>query len=252
MALERNKGPLRDEEMLRLFREIMSACLAQQEPLKVGVPRPRGHVHAGGGAQALRPLGARAAAAVDRRGLPRSGGGHRRLRRRADRELDRGHGQQHAGPVPDLAAQDLRRGRAAHPPVPDGAHGVARARSQRICSHPQSLAQCRGWLDEHLPDVERDPGVEQRRGRAARARRDRARRRSPARRRRRSTASRSSPREIEDRPDNTTRFLVIGRKLLRAERAATARRCSSSVPPHRRAGRAVPPARAVRAATASA
>ncbi|HEX5765297.1 MAG TPA: chorismate mutase, partial [Woeseiaceae bacterium] len=32
----RNKGPLRDEEMLRLFREIMSACLAQQEPLKVG------------------------------------------------------------------------------------------------------------------------------------------------------------------------------------------------------------------------
>jgi len=32
----RNEGPIRDEEMLRLFREIMSACLAQQEPLKVG------------------------------------------------------------------------------------------------------------------------------------------------------------------------------------------------------------------------
>ena len=28
-VLERNDGPLRDEEMLRLFREIMSACLAQ-------------------------------------------------------------------------------------------------------------------------------------------------------------------------------------------------------------------------------
>ena len=33
---DRNDGPLRDEEMLRLFREIMSACLAQQEPLKIG------------------------------------------------------------------------------------------------------------------------------------------------------------------------------------------------------------------------
>src|SRR3984893_1182885 len=30
LALERNQGPLRDEEIARLFREIMSACLAQQ------------------------------------------------------------------------------------------------------------------------------------------------------------------------------------------------------------------------------
>ena len=29
-VLERNDGPLRNDEMLRLFREIMSACLAQQ------------------------------------------------------------------------------------------------------------------------------------------------------------------------------------------------------------------------------
>ena len=35
-VLDRNDGPMRDEEMLRLFREIMSACLAQQEPLKIG------------------------------------------------------------------------------------------------------------------------------------------------------------------------------------------------------------------------
>ena len=31
------------------------------------------------------------------------------------------------------------------------------AKIKRICSHPQSLAQCRGWLDEHLPDVPRIP-----------------------------------------------------------------------------------------------
>src|ERR1700692_979564 len=40
MALERNRGPLRDEEIARLFREIMSACLAQQEPLKVALLGP--------------------------------------------------------------------------------------------------------------------------------------------------------------------------------------------------------------------
>src|SRR5215469_3053915 len=42
MARDRNKGPLRDEEILRLFREIMSACLAQQEPLKVAYLGPEG------------------------------------------------------------------------------------------------------------------------------------------------------------------------------------------------------------------
>ncbi len=39
---DRNEGPLRDEEMLRLFREIMSACLAQQDPLKVAYVGPVG------------------------------------------------------------------------------------------------------------------------------------------------------------------------------------------------------------------
>ncbi|HXS29783.1 MAG TPA: chorismate mutase, partial [Steroidobacteraceae bacterium] len=43
MALARNgKGPLRDEEVLRLFREIMSACLAQEKPLKVAYLGPEG------------------------------------------------------------------------------------------------------------------------------------------------------------------------------------------------------------------
>src|SRR5258708_23821558 len=42
MALKRNQGPLRDEEIARLFREIMSACLAQQEPLKGAFLGPEG------------------------------------------------------------------------------------------------------------------------------------------------------------------------------------------------------------------
>ena len=41
-VIEENDGPLSDEEMVRLFREIMSACLAQQEPLKVAFLGPEG------------------------------------------------------------------------------------------------------------------------------------------------------------------------------------------------------------------
>ena len=43
-VVDRNDGPLSDEVLLRLFREIMSACLAQQEPLKVGFLGPGRHV----------------------------------------------------------------------------------------------------------------------------------------------------------------------------------------------------------------
>src|SRR5687768_17696149 len=41
-VVDRNDGPLNDEVLVRLFREIMSACLAQQEPLKIGFLGPEG------------------------------------------------------------------------------------------------------------------------------------------------------------------------------------------------------------------
>jgi chorismate mutase/prephenate dehydratase len=65
LALERNQkarleGGLRDEEIVRLFREIMSACLAQEEPLKVAFLGPEGtfsqsavHKHFGHSVRAL-------------------------------------------------------------------------------------------------------------------------------------------------------------------------------------------------------
>jgi len=34
-VMERNNGPLENEEIARLFREIMSACLALEQPIKV-------------------------------------------------------------------------------------------------------------------------------------------------------------------------------------------------------------------------
>src|SRR5262245_45552622 len=41
-VVDRNQGPLSDDVLVRLFREIMSACLAQQEPLKIGYLGPEG------------------------------------------------------------------------------------------------------------------------------------------------------------------------------------------------------------------
>ena len=41
-VVDRNEGPLSDEVLVRLFREVMSACLAQQEPLRIGCLGPEG------------------------------------------------------------------------------------------------------------------------------------------------------------------------------------------------------------------
>jgi chorismate mutase / prephenate dehydratase len=83
---------------------------------------------------------------------------------------------------------------------------------KRVCAHAQALAQCRGWLDEQLPDAERVAVSSNAEG-ARRARDERG------------TAAIASSaaaeiyglellaNDIEDRADNTTRFLVIGRKL---------------------------------------
>ena len=126
MARERNKGPLRTEEILRLFREIMSACLAQEEPLKVGYLGPEGTFsqtatlkHFGHSVRAL------ALPSVER-GVPRGRGRARRFRRGAGGEFHRRLGQPHARHLVRLAAADLRRSGAAHPPVPHGRHGLAR------------------------------------------------------------------------------------------------------------------------------
>src|SRR6185312_13596697 len=87
-------------------------------------------------------------------------------------------------------------------------------RIERVCAHAQALGQCRGWLDEHLPGAERLPVSSNAEG-ARRARDERG------------TAAIAGEtaaeiygldilaQQIEDREDNTTRFLVIGRKLLR-------------------------------------
>ena len=209
---ERNEGPLRDEEMLRLFREIMSACLAQQEPLKVGFLGPEGtftqtavYKHFGHSARGL-PY-----ATIDE----------------VFQEVENGAADFGVVPI-----ENSTEGTVNHTldmfltsPLKVGGeielrieqhllgnlHGLDEV--QRICAHEQSLAQCRGWLREYMPHVELI-GVNSNAAGARRARDEKG------------TAAiggdaaaevynlKIMVNNIEDQADNSTRFLVIGRKLL--------------------------------------
>ena len=80
---------------------------------------------------------------------------------------------------------------------------------KKIYSHAQSLAQCNGWLGKNLPHAERIPV-----GSNAEAARRAAREKGAAAVAAQAAAARYRlkvlGREIEDDPNNTTRFLVLG------------------------------------------
>jgi chorismate mutase/prephenate dehydratase len=213
-ALERNKGPLRNEEIARLFREIMSACLAQQEPLKIAFLGPEGTFsqqavlkHFGHSVRAL-PLTSIGevfeevqAGHADFGIVPIENSTEGTVNNTLDMFL--------TSPLKICGEVELR----IHQHVMGRMHGLEKI--VRVCSHQQSLAQCRQWLDEYLPNAERVPVSSN--AEAARRARDED-----------GTAAIAGQAaaevyglnvivpEIEDAPDNTTRFLVIGRKLFSA------------------------------------
>lgn len=215
MALERNaasraSGALRDEEVVRLFREIMSACLAQEEPLKIGFLGPEGtfsqtavYKHFGHSARAL------ALSTIDE----------------VFHEVEAGHADFGVVPIENstegsvnhtldrFLVSPLRICGEVELRIRQNLMGKMRSLREvkRICSHPQSLAQCRQWLQEHLPDVEII--AESSNAEAARRARDEKGTAAIAG----ETASEVYgltilAADIEDRADNSTRFLVIGRR----------------------------------------
>jgi chorismate mutase / prephenate dehydratase len=210
-ALERNHGPLRDEEIARLFREIMSACLAQQEPLKVAFLGPEGtftqaavQKHFGSSVRAL-PL-----PAIDEVFREVEGGiadfGVVPIENSTEGTVNHTLDMFLRSALKICGEVELR----IHHHLMGRMAGLADVK--RVCAHPQALAQCRGWLDEHLSDIERIAASSNAEG----ARRARDERGTAA------IASRAAAEiyglslladEIEDRSDNTPRFLVIGRKL---------------------------------------
>jgi chorismate mutase / prephenate dehydratase len=217
LALRRNKGPLRDEEIARLFREIMSACLAQQEPLKVAFLGPEGTFtqaavlkHFGSSVRAL-PLAAIdeifhevEGGVADFGVVPIENSSEGTVNHTLDMFLT--SGLKICGEV-ELRISHYLMGKMR------GLEGIL-----RVCAHPQALAQCRGWLDDQLPEVERI-GVSSNAEGARRARDERGTAAIAGHAAAEIYSLNLLANEIEDRPDNTTRFLVIGRKLFSASGA---------------------------------
>ncbi len=203
-----NPGPLDSEEVARLFREIMSVCLALEKPLAVGYLGPEGTFtqaaalkHFGHSVNTL-PFGAISD---------------------IFREVEAG--ACHFGVVPvenstegvvshtlDMFIQSLLN-IVGEVTLRIHHHLMTRAESllavRRVYSHQQSLAQCRAWLDRHLLHAERVQV-----GSNAEAARRAAEEPESA-----AIAGEAAAelydlailaRRIEDDPGNTTRFLIIG------------------------------------------
>lgn len=207
---ERNQGPLEDEEIARLFREIMSACLALEQSLSVAFLGPDGTYtqeavlkHFGHSVQ-TRSMGS----------IPD-----------IFREVEAG--ACHYGVVP---VENSTEGVITHTldtfvssplricgevSLPINHQLLSREQStgqiKTVYSHAQSLAQCRGWLDQHLPHVERVAVGSN--AEAARLATEIAQAGAIAG----ETAGELYglnllASNIEDEPGNTTRFLVIGKR----------------------------------------
>ena len=147
-----NGGPLRPQHVRSIFREVISSCLALEQPLRIAYLGPAGTYSQqaaadqfGSGA-ALLPFGS-----IDT----------------VFDEVERGRAEYGVVPVENstegVVAQTLDRFIAS--PLGIKAEVLLRidhcllaratdaARVRRIVSHPQSLAQCRAWLAQHYPGV---------------------------------------------------------------------------------------------------
>ena len=208
---ERNGGPLDAETVARLFREIMSACLALEQRTRVAFLGPEGTFtqqaalkHFGHAVEAV-PLGA-----IDE----------------VFREVEAG--AVHYGVVPvenstegvvnhtldTFIASSLKICGEVELRIHHHLMIGERTREDsitRIYSHQQTLAQCRKWLDSHMPNAERVPVSSN--AQAARRLNDEWNAAAIAG----EVAAeiyglKIIKRNVEDHPDNTTRFLIIGRQ----------------------------------------
>jgi chorismate mutase/prephenate dehydratase len=208
-VLERNEGPLKGEEMVRLFREIMSVCLAHEEPVKVGYLGPEGTFTQ---SAVLKHFG------LSVRPLPLM------TIEEVFHEVESGTADFGVVPIENSTEGTVNNTLDMFLASPLSICGEVEVRIrqhlmcamdsldkvERVCAHPQSLAQCRAWLREYLPQVEQIPVSSNAEGaRRASVESGTAAIAGDAAAEVYSLGTLAS--NIEDRPDNTTRFLVIGR-----------------------------------------
>lgn len=208
-VMERNKGPLSNEEVARLFRELMSSCLALEKPVTVAYLGPEGTFTQAaalkhfGSAVVSKPMAAIdevfrevAAGAVNFGVVPVENSTEGAINHTLDSFLE--HDLVICGEVELRIHHHLLVG-----------ENTKTDHITRIYSHAQSLAQCRKWLDAHYPNVERIAVSSN----ADAARRVRNEWNSAA------IAGEIAAKlydlsilneKIEDRPDNSTRFFIIG------------------------------------------
>ncbi|MBT7951395.1 MAG: prephenate dehydratase [Gammaproteobacteria bacterium] len=204
-----NKGPIADEEMARLFREFMSACLALEQHLNVAYLGPEATFTQ---SAALKHFGH---SVITKAQISIA---------EVFREVE--SGACHYGVVPIensiegavnytldlLVNSSLKICGEVHLRIHHNLMTKAKELQgiERVYSHQQSLAQCRSWLENNLPGAERI-AVSSNAEAAKRALDDEAA----------SAIAGEVAAEryqlpilavnIEDEPDNTTRFLVLGR-----------------------------------------
>lgn len=212
--MERNPGPLGDEEVARIFRQIMSSCLALEQPMHIAFLGPEGTFTQ---SAALKHFG------------------HSVLSLPLDsidevfREVESGAANYGVVPIENstegMVHHTLDMFRASPLQICGEvelrihqhllvAEGVDVDGITRIYSHQQSLAQCRRWLDARYPGVERVAVSSN----AEAARRAASEQSSAVAAIAGDMAAelyqlKKAVENIEDQPDNTTRFLVIGQQL---------------------------------------
>jgi chorismate mutase/prephenate dehydratase len=209
-VMQHNTGPLDDSTVAVLFREIMSACLALEQTLQVAYLGPEGTFtqsavtkHFGHAAQMM-PLGA-----IDE------------IFRAVETDAAR------FGVVPvenstegvinhtlDMFMRSALKicGEVViriHHNLVGSINDVSKVK--KVLSHQQSLAQCRYWLDVNLPNAERETvSSNAEAARLVSGSNDMVAI-APA-----AAAEiyqlNTLAAQIEDEPDNTTRFLIIGRQ----------------------------------------
>jgi chorismate mutase/prephenate dehydratase len=205
-----NKGPLSAQEVARLIREVMSACLALEQPLKIAYLGPEGTYTQ---TAALKHFG-HSVSTAPMSSIP-------------DVFAAVESGQTNYGLVP---VENSTEGVISHTldmfidsslrvcgevEIPINHYLASKSEDvsmvRHIYSHQQSFAQCRRWLDQNLPGVERIPvSSNAEAARLASSEDDAA-------------AICGLPaveifglkicyENIEDLSDNTTRFVVIGKQ----------------------------------------
>lgn len=153
-VMERNEGPLDPKEMAHIFREIMSACLALEQPMEIAYLGPQGTFTQAaalkhfGHSVITRPVGniAEVFDAVERKicdygVVPVENSTEGMVTHTLDKFIN----------SPLKICGELELPIALHLLVKDG---VKRGDIQKICAHQQALAQSRLWLQHNYPGVE--------------------------------------------------------------------------------------------------